>query len=134
MVNQFFSVTMIAMMTLAKGQQGTQVSAQDIFKEDINSLKKVAFGTSEQAGLAPGIIDKLQYAKSYLYDGLNSYQSFREGLMTVMKLESFMDFFDRTGNCCSAATGVKKSLSGYYEGQWRLLDSSPGLQAFLSEE
>lgn len=65
---------------------------------------------------------------------MNSYKDFREGLMRVIKLENFMGFFDRDGDCCSAATGIKKKLSGYYEGQWKLLDSSPGLQAFLSEE
>lgn len=53
--------------------------------------------------------------------------------MTVIKLESFIDFFDRSGNYWSKLTGIKHNLSGYYEGQWRLLDSNPGLQAFLSQ-
>lgn len=69
-----------------------------------------------------------------LYEGLNAYQTFKERLMTTIKLENFIDFFDRDGNCCSRGIGYNRSLSGYYEGQWRLLDTSPGLQAFLSSQ
>ena len=65
---------------------------------------------------------------------MNPYVVFKERLMTVIKLENFIDFFDRDGNCCSISTGHNRTLSGYYEGQWRLLDTSPGLQAFLSSQ
>ena len=67
---------------------------------------------------------------------MNSYVKFREGLNKVIKLEQFMSYFDsRQNGCCSADTSAsQQKLSGYFDGQWRLLDSSPGLQAALAKD
>ena len=105
------------------------VGAQDIIQKDMAELKNLAYGATatKEVVITDEIIQKLKQKKSYLFDHMNSYKHFRDGLMRVIKLENFMSFFDRVGDCCSAATGIKKPLSGYYEGQWKLLDSSPGL-------
>ena len=89
-------------------------------------------GQQNKEELTEDILSKIYSKQWMVYPGANQFTEFKKRLITTIKLENFIDFFDRDGNCCSRGIGYNRSLSGYYEGQWRLLDTSPGLQAFLS--
>ena len=137
MIRKFLTiVACISILTLnsTSADMSEDVSVTDIIKQDMAQVQQLALGQTHKEEMTDDIFTKIYSKSSKVYKGVNSYKTFKERLLTVMKLENFIDFFDRKGNCCTLATGFNRSLSGYYEGQWRLLDTSPGLQAFLSSQ
>lgn len=105
------------------------VRAEDNFLiKNMRKFERKVIDLYGEVAVTEDIVKKIKDDKPYIFENMNSYTKFKEGLETVIKLEQFMQFFDRTGGSKQLTeSGINKSLSGYYEGQWKLLDSSPGL-------
>lgn len=117
-------------------QTAPHVSCRDVPKNRIGEFPGMGGRPSQRVVVTEEMMQNLRESKPYMFEGMNSYVKFREGLNKVIKLEQFMSYFDsRKNGCCSSDTSAsQQKLSGYFDGQWRLLDSSPGLQAALAKD
>ena len=121
------TVVFLVMLLICQ-QTAPHVSCRHLDDVRIGDFTKMSSTPTQRVVVTAEMMDNLREEKWYMFEGMNSYVKFREGLNKVIKLEQFMSYFDsRKNGCCSTDTSAsQQKLSGYFDGQWRLLDSSPG--------
>lgn len=60
--------------------------------------------------------------QGFLYHGINQYSKFREALLTVKKIEEYIEYHS------------KNYFSGYYDGQWKILPAASTMKLSPQED
>ena len=73
-------------------------------------LTLAAVSSASGKNESSAVPERTQIFDGYIFEGISDYSVFRECMGTVKKLENFFEFYSR------------KFYSGFYEGQWMLIE------------